>query len=150
MKYLDESISMSRRALEFPSAYLIGGPVIILSLALSFLTRFASLPSHCIQDLDEGLKLLSQGANLGHGSLPIRVQLASLWASYARSTQHSTVSAAYESALSLMQNALLFAPTLQLQHVILAKSFHHYHAVPLDYASYHIEVGRLKEASRDS
>ncbi|KAH9020891.1 CHAT domain-containing protein [Lactarius hengduanensis] len=146
-EYIDESISMRRRALEFPSAYLVGGRVIIHSLALSFLTRFVSLPNRRMQDLDEGLKLLSQGANLGHGDLSVRVQLASSWATYARLGRHSTVSAAYEGALSLMQNALLFAPTLQLQHAILAKSSHHYRAMPLDYASHHIELGQFKEAT---
>ncbi|KAH9170828.1 CHAT domain-containing protein [Lactarius sanguifluus] len=146
-EYIDESISMRRRALEFPSAYLIGGPVIIHSLAMSLLTRFVSLPDRRMQDLDEGLKLLSQGANIGHGSPSVRVQLASSWATYARLARHSTVSAAYEGALSLMQNALLFAPTLQLQHAILANSSHHYRAMPLDYASHHIELGQFKEAT---
>ncbi|KAH9034027.1 CHAT domain-containing protein [Lactarius deliciosus] len=148
-EYIDESICMRRRALEFPSAYLIGGPVIIHSLAISFLTRFVSLslPDRRMQDLDEGLKLLSQGANLGHGDLSVRVQLASSWATYARLARHSTVSAAYEGALTLMQNAILFAPTLQLQHAILAKSSHHYRAMPLDYASHHIELGQFKEAT---
>ncbi|KAI9441133.1 CHAT domain-containing protein [Lactarius psammicola] len=146
VEYLDESISTRRRVLEFPSAHLIGGPVILHSLAMSFLTRFVSFPDHRMQDLDEGLKLLSQGADHGHGSLPVRVKIASLWATYARWTRHSSISAAYEMALSLVQNALLFAPTLQVQNATLAMKFDHYHAMPLDYASYHIELGQLKEA----
>ncbi|KAI9452962.1 CHAT domain-containing protein [Lactarius psammicola] len=148
IEYLNESISTRRRALEFSSAQLGRGPEMLFSLAMSLLTRFASLPSHdtCMQDLDEALKLLSQGANLGHGRLPFRFQLASIWATYARSLRHTSISAAYETALSLMQNALHFAPTLQLQHTMIAKTSHDIHVMPLDYASYQIELGQLKEA----
>jgi len=145
-EYLDESISIRRRVLEFPPAHLGIGPSTHFDLAWSLLTRFKSFPGHHTQDLDEGLKLLSQGANLRHGYLPARVQLANLRAVYARYTRHPSVSAAYEDALSLTQNALLFAPTLQQQHATLAKASHAFHVIPLDYASYHIELGQLKEA----
>ena len=44
-----------------------------------------------------------------------------------------------------MQRALLFAPTLQLQHATLAMSDVS-HNIPLDYASYQIDLGQLEEA----
>ncbi|KAH9170833.1 CHAT domain-containing protein [Lactarius sanguifluus] len=146
IEYLNESIDTRRRALEFPSALLGAGPEMLFSLANSLFARFLSSPAHYIQDLDETMKLFSQGANVEHGKLAIRFQITSLWATCARCTQHSSLPAAYENALSLMQNALVFAPTLQLQHSILAKTSHDTHVMPLDYASYHIGLGQLKEA----
>ncbi|KAH9057578.1 CHAT domain-containing protein [Lactarius vividus] len=146
IEYIDESISISRQALEFPSSQLGMGSEALSSLAMSLVARFVSFPDQYTQDLDEAMKLFSQGTNHALGSLPFRVRLASLWAVYARYTRHSSVSAAYEKALSSMQNALLFAPTLPLQHTILAKTSHNAHVMPLDYASYHIESDQLKEA----
>ncbi|KAH9057583.1 CHAT domain-containing protein [Lactarius vividus] len=146
IEYLDESINTRRRALEFPSALLGAGPEMLFLLARSLFARFLSSPAHYMQDLDEALKLLSQGANVKHGRLDIRFQMTSLWATIARYTRHPSLSAAYENALSSMQNALLFAPTLQLQHTTLAKTSHDTHVMVLDYASYHIELGQLKEA----
>ena len=58
-------------------------------------------------------------------------------------TEHPTVSTAYESALSLLQDTLLFAPTLQLQRVTLS-AFDRTHRMPLDYASYQFDLGQLE------
>ncbi len=45
----------------------------------------------------------------------------------------------------MLQNTLLFAPTLQLQHAALATSNHTYR-MPPDYASYQVDLHRLEEA----
>ncbi len=45
-----------------------------------------------------------------------------------------------------MQDALLFAPTLQLQHTTLVASFKGTQKLPLDFSSYQIGSGQLKEA----
>ena len=58
-------------------------------------------------------------------------------------TEHPTVSTAYESALSLLQDTLLFAPTLQLQRVTLS-AVDRTHRMPLDYASYQFDLGQLE------
>ncbi|KAF8258359.1 CHAT domain-containing protein [Lactarius quietus] len=52
----------------------------------------------------------------------------------------------YESALSLMQDTPFFAPTLQLQHATLARMSDVFHGIPLDYASYQVDLGQLEEA----
>jgi hypothetical protein len=44
-----------------------------------------------------------------------------------------------------MQDTLLFAPTLQLQHATLATS-EDSHRMPLDYASYQVDLHQLEEA----
>ncbi|KAH9045835.1 CHAT domain-containing protein [Lactarius hengduanensis] len=69
-----------------------------------------------------------------------------LWTCAARNSQHHSISRAYESAVSLMHDTLLFAPTLQLQHNTFAKTFGVSHRMPLDYASYQVDLHRLEEA----
>src|SRR6266702_5166634 len=144
IKYLNELISTRHQAFEYSLSPLFRF-TILAQLSLSLVTRSESFPGHNTQDLDEGLELLSQCANDGHTSLPVRFQLASWWASVARRTQHSSVSTAYKSAVSLMQDALLFAPTLQLQHATLATA-KVAHSLPLDYASYQVDLHQLEEA----
>src|ERR1700761_3389011 len=51
----------------------------------------------------------------------------------------------YETAMSLMQDTLLFAPTLHLQHVTLASRVD-YHEMPLDYVSHLIDLGQFEKA----
>jgi hypothetical protein len=144
IEYLNESISTCRRVLERPLLRPLRFAT-LGQLSLSLYFRSGSSPGHRTQDLDEALELLSQCVNDGHTSLPERFEVACTWAYFARHTQHPTVSTAYESAMSLMQDTLLFAPTLQLQHVTLVTSDHTYRT-PLDCASYQVDLGQLEEA----
>jgi CHAT domain-containing protein len=118
-----------------------------LSLTLVIRSKMLSklLPDRSMQDMDEALELLSQCVENKHGGLPDRCWFACRWAYIARDNRHPTVSTAYESAMSLMPDTLLFAPTLQLQHHTLATS-DDFHKMSLDYASYRVELGQLKEA----
>ncbi|KAI9435387.1 CHAT domain-containing protein [Lactarius psammicola] len=95
--------------------------------------------------MDELVKLISQRAIDRYEALPNRFQSACTWAFSARCTRHPSISTVYESAVLLMQDTLLFAPTLQLQHITLALS-RHTHSMPLDYASYQVGLHRLEEA----
>ena len=145
IEYLNESISLRRQVLKLP---LLGPALrirILHDLSLSLFTRSRFFLDHHTQDLDEALELLSQCANDKHGYLPARCWFACKWASVARLTQHPTISMAYESTLSLMQDTPLFAPTLQLQHTTLTMS-DDYHNMPLDYVSYQVDRGQLEEA----
>jgi hypothetical protein len=45
-----------------------------------------------------------------------------------------------------MQEALLFAPTLQLQHTTLSTSPDVLRSMPLDYASYQLDLGQVEKA----
>ena len=145
IEYLNESISTRRQVFERPlPQYLRFGT--LHQIALSLLLRSKSFPGHRTHDLDEALELLSQCVNDGHASLTDRFGSACLWAHVARSTRHRrSIPTAYESALSLMEDILPFAPTLQLQHYILAAS-HYTHSMPLDYASYRVDLGNLDGA----
>ena len=145
IEYLDESIRSFRRIVEvhpFPQHLRFR---VLSRLCRSLLWRWASFPGYCIQDLEEGLDLLSKCVNDGQGNLLVRFQFACEWATIARRSRHPSLSSAYESALSLMQDTLHFAPTLQLQHATLAKS-HDYHRMPLDYASYQVDLHQLEDA----
>ncbi|KAH9030402.1 CHAT domain-containing protein [Lactarius pseudohatsudake] len=145
IEYLNESISTLRQVYEHPSSLLLRFHVSD-DLSAFFLARFTSFPGHGTQDLDEMVKMLSQCADNALVSLPTRFQYSCLWAHFARSTLHPSVSRAYESAVSLMQDALLFAPTLQQQHATLADPLIITHTVSLDYASYQVDLHRPEEA----
>jgi hypothetical protein len=148
IEYLNESISTQRQISELPLLPLLRFNI-LHQLSLSLFTRskvrsrFA--PDHRRQDLDEALELLSQCVNNKHGHFPYRCMYACRWASIAREYQHPSLSTAYESALSLMQDSLLFAPTVQMQHATLVFT-DEYHRMPLDYASYQVDLRQLEEA----
>ncbi|KAI9454283.1 CHAT domain-containing protein [Lactarius psammicola] len=144
IEYLNESISTHRQVLERPLIHALQS-LALGHLSWSLVTRYKYFPAHRTQDLDELVKLISQLANDGYETLPDRFRFACTWAFHARGTRHPSVSTAYESAISLMQDTLLFAPTLQLQHATLATS-HRTHSMPLDYASYQVDLYQLEKA----
>ena len=145
IEYLNESISIRRQALErpLPPFYRFGS---LFQLCVSLSTRAASFPDHGAQDMDELVKLLPQCVNDRQPSLPERFQMACLWALYARLIRHPSVSTAYETTLSLIQDTLLVIPTLQLQHAIFSKTPTISYRMPLDYTSYQIDQNQLEEA----
>ncbi|KAH9161533.1 hypothetical protein EDB89DRAFT_2030259, partial [Lactarius sanguifluus] len=89
-------------------------------------------------------EIFSQCTNDGQASL--RFLYSYLWAREVRRTRHPSVSKGCESAVSLMRDALLFAPTFQLQHATLAQTLDGTHMVPLYFASYRFDLHRLEEA----
>jgi len=145
LEYLNESISAHRQAIEHPFPQYLHFPV-LRQISVSLLNRSNYFPDYRMQDLDEGMELLSQCVNDGHTNLPDRFLLACWWAFCARQLRHTSVSAAYETAVSLMQGIVIFAPTLKLQHATLAKISDTLHRMPLDYASYKVDLHQLEEA----
>ncbi|KAI9441138.1 hypothetical protein BJY52DRAFT_1217028 [Lactarius psammicola] len=143
IEYLNESISTSRQVFERPCAQSLRLQT-IGQLSWSLITRSLYFLGHRTQDLDEGLELLSQYANNRHAVLPNRLRSAWLWVSNAQRTRHPSILLACESAVSLMQDTLLFSPTLHLQHATLATSS--YLHIPLDYVSYQVDLRLLEEA----
>ena len=102
--YLNESNSLCRQLVD-PQAF----PFIILPhLSRCLLYCFQFFPGYCTQDLSESLEILSRYVGNACASLPDRFLQACIWAFFARDTRHTTVSKAYETALSLIQNAVLF------------------------------------------
>jgi CHAT domain-containing protein len=144
IEYLNESINTRRQVFERPLPPFLRFTT-LSQISLSLLTRFMYFPGHRPRDLDEGMELISQCVHDRHASLSDRFRLACEWASVARRTRHPSVCTSYETAVSLMQDFLPFAPTLTLQHATLA-TYDDSHRIPLDYTSYRIDVHQLEQA----
>jgi CHAT domain-containing protein/tetratricopeptide (TPR) repeat protein len=144
IEYLNESISIRHQLIESPLPQALRF-MILSNLPQSLLARSLLFPGYRTQDLDEALERLSQFVSDAHASVPDRFRLACDWAFHARRTRHSSVSTAYVTALSLMQDTVLFSPTLQLQHSTLA-THDITQSLSLDYASYLVHQHQLEEA----
>ena len=143
IEYLNEAISIRRQAVETslsPALRFAG----LYLLSSSLLARFALFPGYRTQDPDEALEILSEYVSCAHASLLDRFHCACMWAVLARYIRHSSVSTAYETALSMKQDTVLFSPTLQLQHATLATD-DITQTLSLDYASYRINQQQLEE-----
>ncbi|KAH9170792.1 CHAT domain-containing protein [Lactarius sanguifluus] len=153
VQYLNESISTRRQVLgrpSQPSREERFSTLFMLSMSLLARCRVMSSPSHQIHDLGEALGLLSRCANDETATLPDRYQCACVWAFFARGNRLPSVSTAYENAMLLMQDALHFAPTLQLQSAAFSErstfSSFVFNSMPLDYASYQVDLRQLGKA----
>ena len=145
IEYLNESISVRHQILESPALPQDKRLKILVSLSRSLFARCVLIAEYRSQDLDEGLELVTQCVNSALVSLPDRLLLAYQWAALLRCIRYPSVSTAYETALSLVQDTLLFSPTLQLQHTTLATD-HRTYSLPLDYASYRVDQNQLEGA----
>jgi CHAT domain-containing protein len=145
-EYLDGAITIFRNVLGMP------GLQRTRYLATQGLLR--SLAEHvqllgrkrCKRDLDEMMRLFPEFVNDQSTQVSVRFQFSCAWARNARLFDYPSVSVAYQSAMSLMQDALVFSPTVQIQHSRLVSMNEVTRTLPLDYASYQIQTGRLKEA----
>ncbi|KAI0283882.1 CHAT domain-containing protein [Russula brevipes] len=140
LDYLNEAIAVYRgmlKALHLPFPA-------ILNFMSSLLSRF--LLSNDRKDLDELMQLCSIAAADTYASAPNRFKLSCQWAMTARAYKHPFTSTAYENAISLMQDSLTFAPTLEIQHFRLVDMRDHYEKLPLDHASYQVHIGQLEQA----
>ena len=108
--------------------------------------RFSLL--NCRDDLNEIMELYPIGVNDERARTPDRFKLSSDWAFAARISGHPSISAAYDHAMSLMQDTLTFTPTIDIQHSRLVAMPDRYENLPLDHASYHASesTGQLPRA----
>ncbi|KAI9462889.1 CHAT domain-containing protein [Lactarius psammicola] len=128
--YLDESIILDYDALKLKSArdehfY------VIRRLVSSLLTR---------------LRLLDRGEDMVE--IPTFMRLGTPRATYRSPLGLDCLSVltAYKSAMSLIQRSLSFAPMVSIQHTRLVSMGGDCHKMPLDYASYQIDLGHFEEA----
>ncbi|KAN0131128.1 CHAT domain containing protein [Lactarius tabidus] len=101
---------------------------------------------HRREDIEEIMKLCPELANDASVEVSFRFRIPCTWARVARLNMHPSASIAYETAMSLLQERLVFSPTLQTQHVGLAQALIDGGRLPLDYASYQIQNGQVKQA----
>jgi CHAT domain-containing protein/tetratricopeptide (TPR) repeat protein len=140
LNYLNESIAVYRETLKAPHFPFS----IILDFIASLHSRFSLVKDR--KDFDELMQLYPIAATYTYASATDRFQISCPWAVTARLEEHPSTSTAYENAISLMQDSLAFAPTLEMQHFRLVEMHRDYEKLPLDYASYQIHIGRLEDA----
>ncbi|KAI0246403.1 CHAT domain-containing protein [Lactifluus subvellereus] len=145
ISFLEESILLLRHVIKLGDADARG---VVHRLALGGLHRCLLWRWRLIrhrEDLDEAILLLQMSINHECSNPPDKLQDACNWANLARRTVHSSVSTAYETAMSWMERSLVFAPTLHTKHAHLV-AIQETNKMPLAYASYRVEIGHLEQA----
>ncbi|KAF8268575.1 hypothetical protein EI94DRAFT_1700152 [Lactarius quietus] len=143
ISYLDESISLSYDILESKTAQ-DGYCPEIETIVQSLLDREKLLGR--IEDRHEAIRIISVVINDQYAPEPDRFLFACWWANLARRISHPTTLTAYKTAMSLMQKSLSFAPTVSVQHAHLVTMGENCQTMPLEYASYQIDLGQIEEA----
>ena len=142
--YLDEAITIGYDMLGMKTAQQVHFTA-TQAVVSSLLTRERLLGQK--EDRHEAVRLMSSAVmNDEYSRDPDRFRLSCQWAILAQSIDHSTTLAAYKMAMSLMQKSVSFAPTVSVQHTRLVAMGEDCQTIPLDYASYQINLGRFEEA----
>ena len=141
--YLDESITLHRNLLAMQDAKALHF-TIIRRLVPSLCVRYRLF--HRSQDLDEMMHLCPIAVDDRYVNIADRFKFSCLWAFLARHFGHSSISSAYDSAMSLSQPSLALAPTLQMQLARLVGMGGACEKMALDYASYQIGTGCVEQA----
>ena len=140
---LHESITVYRDLLKMPgvpfSRYTIARQLII-----SLYPRLLLFEDG--RDCDEIMELFAVAATDASTDVPHRFYISFDWTQLARSSGHPSTFDAYETAISLMQQSLSFVPTLEIQHYRLVAVRDKYEKLPLDCASYLVQIGQLTQA----
>ena len=143
--YLNESISTYRQLLEHRLPKYMHIATLFWFINALYV-RFLVSPGCSLQDLQEVVELCPQFLDDRVTRLPDQFHCACWWALHAHVMKHPSTSAAYETALSLLQDIAPFSPTLQLQHGTLTALPGFALKMPLAYASYQVENGQLEQA----
>jgi CHAT domain-containing protein len=145
ISYLDELITLGYDILELRNAQPFHFHA-VQALVHALLVREIMLGRREGGHRDEAIRLMSMVINNQYARDPDRFRLACEWAIHARNISHPTTLTAYKSAMSLMQKSLSFAPTVSVQHARLVAMGENCQTMPLDYASYQINLGQFEEA----
>ncbi|KAF8268592.1 CHAT domain-containing protein [Lactarius quietus] len=143
--YLDQSMTVGYGILELKSAQHVHFDA-TAKLVISLVARGQLLPSWRIEALREAIRLIPAVINDQYARELDRFDLACWWAVLARAKSHRTTLTAYKTAMSLMQRFLSSAPTVSVQHTRLVTTGEDCWTMPLQYASYQIDLGRFEEA----
>jgi CHAT domain-containing protein len=140
--YLNEAISSTRDSIDAVDL-LRSRPALVAGLISFLSTRLELLRQK--EDLDEIMQLFPTAVGHSFGGPHGQLSMSFSWATTAHRFRHPSASTAYDHAMSLFQDSLTFAPTLDKQHSRLVAT-RSSHTIPLDYASYHIGTGNIKQA----
>ncbi|KAH9955986.1 CHAT domain-containing protein [Russula dissimulans] len=139
--YLNESIAIFR-ATKVPRASW-WHPFLVLGLISSLLERF--MFSHDKRDLEEIFQLYPFVTD-SQTQLTLRLKTSHQWALISHRCKHPSTSIAYETSISLMHESLTFAPTLEIQHARIVSMRNIYQELPLNFASYQVDIGQIENA----
>ena len=143
VEYLNKAISSIRDSINIEIS-----PLYRIALNLDFVsclsTRFKLF--HRREDMIEVMHAHEMTVKHQHFEPSLRFKFACQWAGLSRLLNHPSTSTAYDCAISSMQASLTFAPTLDEKHSQLAALAGIFKSLPLEYASYQISAGRLKQA----
>ena len=143
--YIEQSITYCRDALELCPRGQMSRFEPLQTLAISLSVRSSVFLRET--DFEESMALFRSALDEEYAHPHARFEIASKWATCARVCQHPLTELAYEKAISLMQGSLTVGPTLEVQHRLLRGRWGgNLSAIPLDYASYHIDIGSLERA----
>jgi len=101
------------------------------------------------EDYDHMMELFPIAVNDTVNSKPVvpnQFKIACQWARWACLLGHSSTLTVFKKAISLMQETLIFHPTLDIQHLQLICMCDDIENLPLDYASYQVHIGQLTQA----
>jgi len=143
VEHLNESIAVLRDTLKMPAAQ--WAHLFIIRLLISCLYSLFLL-SNDSKDFDEIMRLFPIAVSDKNATAPERFKISYQWVLFARASRHQSMPTAYDSAISLMQESLVFAPTLEIQHFRLAAMHDDHKRLPLDCAAHQIQIGQLKQA----
>ena len=143
LDYLNEAITTCQNLHQISATSKLDHFDVGQRLHNSLKARFQLL--HRPQDFEELMQLSYELANDGSGEVFTRFKISCFWATEARIRLHPSASIAYEMAMSLLQETLIFCPTLQTQHHRLA-DVSKGGRFPSDYASYLIENGQVEQS----
>ena len=143
IEYLDESIALHRQVLDQKETPLTRF-VTIRWLIGSLSVRYRLFGRKC--DLGELMDRFKSGVTDSYAPVPSRFELACQWAYSARIFRNSTLLPAYQNAMSLMQDSLVFGPTLSIQYDRLVEKRQLHEKTPLDFASYLIRACQVERA----
>jgi CHAT domain-containing protein len=116
----------------------------IFRLQNFLVTRFDLL--HRREDLDEVMQMWPMVAKHERMFFAGQFTISATWPSLARGIEHPSTSTAYEFAMSSLQDFLTFTPTVDNQHSQLVNIKDTVKTLPLNYASYQIHAGQIKQA----
>ncbi|KAH9970656.1 CHAT domain-containing protein [Russula compacta] len=141
--YLHESITVHRDLVELAGVLFKLHAMAVLLIGRLH-SRFKLLKDR--RDNDEIMEISAIATADTSTDVALRFRTSCLWTRAARLYKHPSTLDAYETAISLMEQSLAFAPTLETQHFGLVAIRDEYEKLPLDYASYLIQIGELKRA----
>ena len=142
-EYLDQSVTTFRDMLQMPIKSYDRFPIIqrLLDALLARISYFGER-----DDIDEAMQLFSIASKDAYAEPQKRFMVSCEWALNARLNGHPTASIAYETAIILMEDTLLYAPTLETQHFQLFALHTFSEGLSMDHASYKVGKGQLKDA----